>query len=74
MKKIILSLFIVIGIAAVWWNKTPHTVPVITKEEMPTPEAILANDYAKIAIHLDPKNTENGEWAKINEYAVPVSD
>lgn len=74
MKKLILSLLIVTGIAVVWWNKTPHTAPVANSEEMPSPEAILANDYAKIAVNLDPKNTNNDEWPKINDYSIPASE
>ena len=74
MKKIVVTLLILAGIAVVWFYRKPQAAPVLktvqTDAPVNTPEQILANDYEKIAKNLDPKNTSGDEWKDINNYAL----
>lgn len=74
MKKIVVTLLILAGIAAVWLNRKPQAAPVLktvqTDAPVNTPEQILMNDYEKIAKNLDPVNTAGEEWKEINNYAL----
>lgn len=76
MKKSILALLIVIGIAGVWWSQSSHPVPSSQVSEQglleKTPEQILADDFEKITKNLNPKNIEGDEWKKINNYSSSV--
>jgi hypothetical protein len=79
MKKLFL-IFIISGIVGAWWinssrslSAQPKVQPKValkTNVSRPSPEAILANDFAKITANLNPKNIENDEWAKINDYSL----
>lgn len=82
MKKVILILFVVL--AGAWWKISPRFSfkPSLSNEvisnaigptaTMKSPEEIVADDYAKIAKILSPKNTSSDEWRQINNYAVKV--
>ena len=78
MKKVTLSLLIVIVVAGAWWNFSPRSssLPVseirASTEEtkaMKSPEEIVASEYEKIARNLSPENTNGDEWKQINNYA-----
>jgi hypothetical protein len=75
MKKISLTLVIVLGLIGVWWL-TSHSAPKqgavenLESTTVPSPEEILANDYEKIAINLKPENISGDEWKQINTYSL----
>ena len=75
MKKISLTLVIVLGLIGVWWL-TSHSAPkqgaveIQESTTVPSPEEILANDYEKIAINLKPENISGDEWKQINTYSL----
>ena len=72
MKKVTLSLLIVIVVAGAWWNFSPRSSSLPSTEEtitLKSPEEIMANEYEKIARNLSPKNISGDEWKQINNYA-----
>ncbi len=74
MKKIILSIVIVLGLIGVWWftsHSAPSGVISTTEESIPSPEKILANDFEKITRNLKPENMTGQEWGLINTYSLP---
>lgn len=80
MKKLILVLIVSVTLGA-WWFKSSRSLNESTANSnsvvqttAPNPEAILANDYAKLVANLDPKNISNDEWKKINDYSLKAKD
>lgn len=74
MKKTLLALLIVIGVAGVWWSQTSHPVPssqiTETENSSKTPDEILASDMEKITRNLRPENIQGQEWEQINTYSL----
>lgn len=77
MKKIILSILILLVVTAVWLKKTTQHVTVLVSEDKVLSTSTIASptsDYQKIVKHLRPENVDNREWELVNDYSLKPSD